>query len=417
MKAKKISIILAMLIILFFTVFGKIIQQLIVFASIDDGCENVAVELDSAISDSSYSDNNYRTAYYNNLQQNYGNNVYGSCGYVALAMLLSYYDTFLSDSIVPEQYDVVSTNDNNNFVDKHNSPGTMYEDLNKSLGYNGYFNELSLLSDASLHSKLIMIGNDEGFVNAASGDYLTNLSERKTVLETYLNDVLGFTKGSEYKIDYISYETTFRTDSGKVKDYIISKIKEGYPVLIGVTNGSTGHACIAYDYDDSGNIYCNMGLRKDRTHITISQVGYSYYKSAMVIDFKLPHNHSNNYVTPDSSYCYCSENACIYNHVKKTKKIDSSQHTVSCACGISETVAHNTALKKCDLTYHYIYCKDCDYQQKELHRFLLYKVGNVTHEKCVCGQFKMNKVIAPILNYGLYEQSFFNLTLNNINEE
>ena len=36
-------------------------------------------------------------AYYENLKYNFGMNYQGSCGYVALGMKLSYYDTFLND--------------------------------------------------------------------------------------------------------------------------------------------------------------------------------------------------------------------------------------------------------------------------------------------------------------------------------
>ena len=51
---------------------------------------------------------NFMTAYYDNLTYNYGINYKNSCGYIALGMLLSYYDTYLYDGIIPEQFDAVS---------------------------------------------------------------------------------------------------------------------------------------------------------------------------------------------------------------------------------------------------------------------------------------------------------------------
>ncbi|MBR2968200.1 MAG: hypothetical protein IKC35_05460, partial [Clostridia bacterium] len=39
-------------------------------------------------------------AYYRGLTQNFGHNYQKSCGYVALGMLLSYYDTYLDDDII-----------------------------------------------------------------------------------------------------------------------------------------------------------------------------------------------------------------------------------------------------------------------------------------------------------------------------
>ena len=45
----------------------------------------------------------FLVSYFDNLTYNYGVNYKGSCGYVAIAMLLSYYDTALCDAIIPEQ--------------------------------------------------------------------------------------------------------------------------------------------------------------------------------------------------------------------------------------------------------------------------------------------------------------------------
>lgn len=46
-------------------------------------------------------ENNY---YFKNLHENIGDNKYGSCAYVALGSLLSYYDIFYNDNIVPDTY-------------------------------------------------------------------------------------------------------------------------------------------------------------------------------------------------------------------------------------------------------------------------------------------------------------------------
>lgn len=52
-------------------------------------------------------------------------NYKGSCGYVAIGMILSYYDTFLDDSIIPEQYDMVSNGYDDNIILRRNSPGIL----------------------------------------------------------------------------------------------------------------------------------------------------------------------------------------------------------------------------------------------------------------------------------------------------
>lgn len=42
----------------------------------------------------------YVKNYFAGLTQNFGANIKGSCGYVSLGMLLSYYDSFLDDNII-----------------------------------------------------------------------------------------------------------------------------------------------------------------------------------------------------------------------------------------------------------------------------------------------------------------------------
>ena len=48
----------------------------------------------------------FATYYFSNLKDNYGYNTMGSCGYVATAMMLSYYDTYLNDDIISPVFDV-----------------------------------------------------------------------------------------------------------------------------------------------------------------------------------------------------------------------------------------------------------------------------------------------------------------------
>lgn len=69
----------------------------------------------------------YMKEYFSGLTTNMGVNYKNSCGYVALGMLLSYYDNYLSDDIVPEAYDVVSSGEDTNMVARKNSPG-VYND-------------------------------------------------------------------------------------------------------------------------------------------------------------------------------------------------------------------------------------------------------------------------------------------------
>lgn len=65
--------------------------------------------LDSGAVDDLYIDDYYQGVYFSNLRENIGNNRYGSCSYVAIGMLLSFYDSYWSDLFISETYDIEST--------------------------------------------------------------------------------------------------------------------------------------------------------------------------------------------------------------------------------------------------------------------------------------------------------------------
>ena len=139
------------------------------------GC-NVIKSSNDFDDDTTYKDKYdcFMQAYYNNLNVNMGVNVKGSCGYVAMTMLLSYYDTYLNDDIISDEYDAVSIGSDVDMNARCNSPGTYYEYFTQEdLAPYGKSNEYELTSQEyyeivaqkaekltrpSFHSKLITIG-------------------------------------------------------------------------------------------------------------------------------------------------------------------------------------------------------------------------------------------------------------------
>ena len=75
--------------------------------------------------ESPYSD--FKSFYFDNLTQNFGMNYKGSCGYVAIGMMLSYYDTLLSDDIIPERYDVNSVGTTKSLTQSRNIKGCYHK--------------------------------------------------------------------------------------------------------------------------------------------------------------------------------------------------------------------------------------------------------------------------------------------------
>ena len=61
--------------------------------------------------------------YFYDLQENYPRNKHGTCGYVAIGMVLSYYDNYLNANIVPEKYEAHTAISDGDFVNTGKSPG------------------------------------------------------------------------------------------------------------------------------------------------------------------------------------------------------------------------------------------------------------------------------------------------------
>ena len=139
---------------------------------------------------------NFLVAYYDNLTYNFGVNYKNSCGYIALGMLLSYYDTYLSDNIIPEQYDISSVGVGTNTIDRRNSPGVLRDIIensnntsDKELKYYSateYYSTMESMSNISMHAKLLTIGATKGYYkfNNNSAPALTNIVQLKNIYIT-----------------------------------------------------------------------------------------------------------------------------------------------------------------------------------------------------------------------------------------
>ena len=379
----------------------------------------------------SYSSNvtcydNYMEIYYDNLTQNFGKNYKGSCGYVAIGMLLSYYDTFLNDNIIPEQYDVMGEGVGIDLITWRDSPGVLRDIIDN--GYNlsagDYYDAMLAQSEYSLHAKLITIGHRFGYYN-----YLSNMPAGTTfgmvmaVLKGYLNLYREYTN-NDYSLNY-AYEL-IPSEDNSVRDFVINEIQEGKPVLLALygfdeNNKKEGHVVIAYDYNESTDeIYCHFGWGADKTHITPESEGLTLYKAALTVDFDLNNTHSYNYNEYNSDNMYCScyfschpEHECRYyleydgtyhtyacdcnaseetllEHNFVTQEQDKSRHTLCCVdCGYVKTEFHNYQYIEHDDEYHNSVCKICGYSENNYHFFKSY---NTCYEKCLYCQYSRRAV-------------------------
>ena len=299
-----------------------------------------------------YSYSSYLDFYFSNLQGNMGRNVRGTCGYVAIAMLLSYYDSLTNDNLIPENYDI------NNveiasipLVNRSESPGVLCEEVPQSCNANNdteYNNFLYSMRDVSLHAKLIALNN---YV------YGTSYSSRTYVLNTFLTNISNF---SSYTITGINYDYYFLSTtplstrqyySDVVKQYIISSVQNGIPVLASATTtlNNSHHAFIIYGYDsDTDSLIANFGWGYGSSRVFINSSSfYSLLKSAMVLNITSSHQHSNNYIfrSPYSDVynyfgCPCGYTNHTHTYDYYYQSLTAAKHKAFCTCGNYLTEVH-----------------------------------------------------------------------------
>lgn len=262
-----------------------------------------------------YQNDKYASYYFNNLTENFGNNIKGSCTYIAFAMLLSYYDTYWDDTIIPENYDMITMLSNDKLDLNAESPGIYTE--NRSLVWNSmstanYYQVVEQYSNAHFHLKLIQMGKEKfgqyQFENSSSPCGLT-YSELADLMNYYLYDYMNFNTS---EINYIS-------TSSNVRQFVIDNIQNGKPVLVRMGSNNVsgiGHAFILYDYDESNDeLYGHWGWKLEGykfEHIKLSTTPYNVFWDATVLNVSTEHNCSNNY---KYSYNYdCVETYCPCKH-------------------------------------------------------------------------------------------------------
>lgn len=251
----------------------------------------------------------YSNYYFMNLKNNIGNNVYGSCTYVAMGMLLSFYDSYWDDSFIPEAYDVttefqpIRQSDFDIIPLDTESPGVLFEsnELVSNLSMNQYLDIVNQNSDTYFQFKLIQLakqyfGNEK--FDTEAQPLGMNYSELQSFLSYY---IYTFNQKSNSDVTINSATGTSET----VRNFTVAKLLNGTPVLLRAKNSDsdTGHAMIAYDYDsNTQEIYVHTGWKDvskgiTLTHISLTDLGYDVLCDATAIETNYAHKFSKNYIT------------------------------------------------------------------------------------------------------------------------
>ena len=241
--------------------------------------------------------------YFNNLYTYSPDNSVGSCGFVSLIQLMSYYDTFYNDNIIPEDYDCHLLNEMTEQLVSLSSPGVLRQKYTESLGYS-YYTFCHNTITTNFQSKLTIVYNQ---LNGTDNDSMLN---GNPVFEATLggweyHDLLESFYGNDLIFNISSYQGL---SNASYVDLIKNFIDNEKPVVVHIKNDSLAkyHSVVAYDYD-STTIYANFGYGSAYTHLSLFDLLYTDIYGVYALDFySMPHVHSNNYVFSGKGHCGCN---------------------------------------------------------------------------------------------------------------
>ena len=294
--------------------------------------------------------------YFENLRNNKGSNIKdtqysGSCSYVAVEMLLSYYDSIQNDNIIDEKFDVTSQS---SFLDYSSIAPTVYI---QSPGV-----------DDNFHDYMINFGRSLGYTS--NSGVSISLSNMPNLIKEYLQ-----TKNI--------LVTPYLSSVKPSEEYCKSVIASNNPILLHIFGTDLNHAVVGYGYETDG-IHVNYGWKNSNFNTCISK--YTIAR-ALYINIDSKHNCSNNYhwtvngIT--GTICPCGKKVCNHGS-KKLYKYDDTYHKLGClVCGGDYTLINHSYVTNGE----YKTCSDCGHRIHTNHRFIYTPIfgGKYHWARCRCG--------------------------------
>ncbi len=296
--------------------------------------------------------NNDATYYYYNLTENFAKNYKGTCNYVAIAMFLSYYDTFWDDNIIPYQYEVnpastvaIDQRTSSPGIRSDKIPHYTHEEA-MNLSNSEYYNLVMEMTDTYFQPFLFKIAEDDlGYELKHNENSFATMSaiERAIFLDHYLQTYGGLEQ-TDYKITMKGGDGDI-TYSDAIKSYIVEQAKKGNPVLASIIMDSISHTCIIYDYNATSDIlYLHFGNYQATVHMSSMASINTYFCSALTIEFNSKHNHSNNYILVTNGnltyHCGCELPTHKHKYTHSYAQYNDEYHLEYCHCGASKQNLH-----------------------------------------------------------------------------
>lgn len=335
-----------------------------------------------------------------------------TCPYVAMSLLLTFYDSYWDDSFVENDYEwengtYNSSNDNlmETFAPTEEAEDwENYIDNNVPNGEYAYpYYRIYALDHYSffLEPYLVSLGVSLGLHPDPNESLGLNSAEIVQVLSHYLYNVCNFST-SQIEVKYL------HEYNGDIDTVMRNQINNGFPVIyLGrrISNGATfGHALIAYGIDETNDVLLHTGWGRNEFQKS-SNTPYNSSRGIIWLEINeenLPHQCSDAYHdSSDATKTYC---ACqIYsshpyhnnNHISISGNLDYDEAyhwTNGCHCGNpgpdSVVTPHNfNYVVTPGSTTHHAECDTCDYSDFEDHNYnQLISVSDTHHTvSCVCG--------------------------------
>lgn len=259
-------------------------------------------------------------SYFSNLYEYQASNDVGSCGFVSLCEVLSYYDTFHNDSIIPEAYDrSLSTCLSESEVKQH-SPGIIRESYIENQNYT-YYDFCHDTMEYNLQSRLTVLNNqlrntDNNGSHLDGGQAIANFNTSigGWSYNNLLSEFYSNTPNISFSVTEINNYSEEQYTQNQLLNLTKAFIYSGYPVIVEVkqlgSNGVFGgyHSVVAYEVLDE-TVYANYGWGSYLTHTPLlnNPQGYNFIEGIYIVSFRSSlHTHSNNYRFGTKSYCGCN---------------------------------------------------------------------------------------------------------------
>lgn len=284
-----------------------------------------------------------QTLHFNTFAENYFYNLTdyrvnnnNSCGYIAIQMLLSFYNHYWNDNLIAEQYETTACS---NYGDNTRSPGT---------------------TDA-FYDLLVTIGNNLGY-----GLSLPSVVSLEEILSSYLNQYVSSDANKWFLSTCYHYNKTdnYPGTTDTYSTYYASCIKRlvqsNNPVIVIIDDYVNGapvqHAAIAYSYDNTQQrIIFNTGWKVYHDTNTLVREDNCIVGYIALLPKQIEHVHSQNFMKDGNFVCSCKLPDHLHKYNYTSQGVNS--HKCKCYCEYETTDNHHFVVK--DIKYYT--CKECGF--------------------------------------------------------